>query len=192
VVSESQERWSELGRRLGEVGRAVRGHFEDEPGPDAVRTRWDAPPDAAAGGAGPGAADGAGPGPAGGPGGRTDPAGDRAAIQDAVRQLGDTARRLGGQAAEAARDPAVRGSVQEAARMLGAAVAATADELGVQLRQRLRDSPAAADRSPWEQASEPPPPSEAPFSPPDSRSDRPADGEPGDAAPLPDRTPPDA
>ena len=133
---EARELWSEVGHRFGDVGRAVRTHLEPE-SPDSAS--WSPPP---AGGS------------AGGP--RDDLRDDQwAEARDTAQRLGRSVQRLTTQAGEAARDPVVRESVQEAARTLGAAISRTAEELGAQLRQGAR-SPRWSDPSAPRPESPPP------------------------------------
>lgn len=145
---EPREVWSEVGRRFEELGRSVRGHLEPE-SPDSAT--WTPPPTE-------------GPGPD-----RRD-ADEWAAARDAVRRLGASAQRLAAQAGDAARDPAVRESAQQAARTLGTAVSAAIEDFGAELRGRMR-SPR------WSDADQPrptSPPPVAPFRPEDD--DRPPTG----------------
>lgn len=136
---EARELWSEVGRRFGDLGRAVRTHLEPE-SPDSAS--WSPPP---AGGS------------AAGP--RDDLRDDQwAEARDTARRLGRSVQRLTTQAGEAARDPVVRESVQEAARTLGAAIGRTAEDLGAQLRQGAR-SPR------WSDPSRPRPESRPPVAP---------------------------
>ena len=171
--------WSDVGRRFEELGRALRGHFAgapDAPGEGAgTADRADAGGAAdetgTASGAG-GAADQAGTasgaggaadeaGTASGAGGAADEAGtasdhgDREAVRDALRGFGAAARRLGDQAGEAVRDPAVRESAQRVARTLGEALEATIGRLGVELRGR---SHPAGEADPAEGGGSSPPP----------------------------------
>jgi hypothetical protein len=128
-----RELWAEVGHRFGELGQAVSSHLEPE-SPDSAT--WTPPPE--------GAADR-----------RDDQWADRRDDQwadrwddarDTVRRLGRSAQRLTTQAGEAARDPVVRETAQAAARMLGAAVTRTAEEVAAHLRESLR-SPRWSDES---------------------------------------------
>ena len=75
-----------------------------------------------------------------------------------MRRLGRSAQRLTTQAGEAARDPVVRESAQEAARTLGAAVSRTAEDFAAQLRESIR-SPR------WSDPTQPRPTSQPPVAP---------------------------
>jgi len=108
-AQQRREAWNEAGRRLEDLGRVLRGHFEREP-------------EAAPGGAPPGGS----------------PAGDRAAVKDALHRFGQAAQRFGEQAGEAARDPAVRESAQSWARSFGTALEATFTEFGDEARERMK------------------------------------------------------
>jgi hypothetical protein len=112
-----REAWTEVGRRFEELGRALRSHFERESAP------------AAEGAAG-----------AEAPGEQPDVSADRdrAAMRDALRKLSQAAQRLGENAGEAVRDPAVRESAQRAARTFGDALETTFSELGDEIRERVR------------------------------------------------------
>jgi hypothetical protein len=112
---EARELWTEVGQRFGELGRAVRSHL-DLDSPDSAT--WSPPT----------TDEPAGP-----------PRGDQwSESRETVRRLGRNAQRLTAQAGEAARDPVVRETAQEAARTLGAAVSRTAEELAAQLRDNTR------------------------------------------------------
>jgi hypothetical protein len=129
-----RELWAEVGHRFGEFGQAVRTHLEPE-SPDSAT--WTPPPE--------------------GPDDRRDGRRDDqwADARDTVRRLGRSAQRLTTQAGEAARDPAVRESAQEAARTLGAAVTRSAEEIAAHLRESLR-SPRGSDQSRPRPTSPPP------------------------------------
>src|SRR5439155_14439069 len=122
-TQEPREAWSEVGRRFDELGRALRGHFGKEH--DAAAAAAGTPTETTAA-AEPGGAE---------PGG-TSEAADRAAMQDALRRLGEAAQRLGDQAGEAVHDPAVRESAQRVARTFADALATTFSEFGEELRGR--------------------------------------------------------
>ena len=129
---EARELWAEVGQRFGDLGRAVRSHLEPE-SPDSAT--WSPPT-------------------------TDEPAGSWRDDQwsdarETVRRLGRSAQRLTTQAGEAARDPVVRETAQEAARTLGAAVSRAAEELTAQLRDNVR-SPR------WSDPSRPPPASPPP------------------------------
>lgn len=132
---EARELWGEAGQRLQDLGRAVRTHLEPE-SPDSAT--WSPPP-----------ADGTQER------GRDDQWSD---ARDTVRRLGRSVQRLTTQAGEAARDPVVRESAQEAARSVAAAVSRAAEELGAQLRDGVR-SPR------WSDPTRPRPTSQPPVAP---------------------------
>lgn len=134
---EARELWVEVGQHLGALGRAVRTHLDPEP--DSAS--WTPPP-----------AQGYDDGPDDRPGDRWDDA------RDAVRRLGRSAQRLGSQAGEAARDPVVRETAQQAARSLGAAVSRTAEDVGARLQESLRSRG-------WSDESRPRPTSTPPVAP---------------------------
>jgi hypothetical protein len=141
-----REAWSEVGRRFQELGRVVRGHLEPE-SPDSAT--WSPPP-------------------------ADDPTTDRRddpwatppAAGETVRRLSQTVQRLTAQAGEAARDPVVRESAQEAARALGVAVSRAAEDIAAQLRENVR-SPR------WSDPTRPPPTPQPPVAPVRAEDDRP-------------------
>jgi hypothetical protein len=143
-----QEVWSEVGRRFQELGRVVRGHLEPE-SPDSAT--WSPPADDPA----------------------ADPAADRRddpwagppTTADTVRRLSQTVQRLTAQAGEAARDPVVRESAQEAARSLGVALSRVAEDIAAQLRENVR-SPR------WSDPSRPRPTPQPPVTPVRDEDDR--------------------
>jgi len=108
-AQQRREAWNEAGRRLEDLGRVLRGHFERE----AEAEPGGAPPGGSA-------------------------AGDRAAVKDALHRFGQAAQRFGEQAGEAARDPAVRESAQSWARSFGTALEATFTEFGDEARGRMK------------------------------------------------------
>jgi hypothetical protein len=121
--AQAREAWSEVGRRFEELGRTLREHFG---GRDSAT--WRAADNSA--------------GPDDESAGEAGAASGRAAVQDAVRRFGEAAQRLGDQASDAVRDPAVRETAQRATRSLADALESTFGQLGEQLRSR------AASRSP--------------------------------------------
>jgi hypothetical protein len=139
-----QEVWSEVARRFQELGRVVGGHLEPE-SPDSAT--WSPPP-------------------------VDDPAADRRddpwagpAAGDTVRRLSQSVQRLTAQAGEAARDPVVRESAQEAARSLGVALSRVAEDIAAQLRENVR-SPR------WSDPTGPRPTSQPPVAPVRDEGDR--------------------
>ena len=189
--------WSDVGRRFEELGRALRGHFaaaSDAPAEraDTADDAGGAADEAGTGSGAGGAADEAGTaGTASGAGGAADEAGtasgaggaageagtasdpgDREAVRDALRGIGAAARRLGDQAGEAVRDPAVRESAQRVARTLGEALEATIGRLGVELRGRSRP---AGEADPADGGGSSPPPAisraDGPVEPPAPRAE---------------------
>ena len=112
---EARELWAEVGQRFGELGRVVRTHLDPE-SPDSAT--WTPPPT----------------------GGWAEPGRDDRWVEarETVRRLGRNAQLLATQAGEAVRDPVVRGSAQQAARSLGAALSRAAEVFGAQLRDNVR------------------------------------------------------
>jgi hypothetical protein len=82
-----------------------------------------------------------------------------------VRQLAQSVQRLTAQAGEAARDPVVRETAQEAFRSLGAAVSRVAEDIGAQLRENAR-SPR------WSDPTRPQPTPQPPVAPVRDEDDR--------------------
>ena len=123
----------------------VRGHLEPE-SPDSAT--WSPPP-----------ADD----PAADP--RDDPWAVPPAAGETVLRLGRSVQRLTAQAGEAARDPVVRETAQEAFRSLGAAVSRVAEDIGAQLRENAR-SPR------WSDPTHPRPTSQPPVAPARDEDDR--------------------
>lgn len=77
---------------------------------------------------------------------RLDTGEDKRAVEDALRTLGDAAERLGFRVAGAVQDPAVKQTLQDAARTLWRALSTTFSDVGDELGGRFR-----AGRSPSEE-----------------------------------------
>jgi uncharacterized membrane protein YccC len=133
-TQQPREAWSEVGRQFEELGRALRGHFGREPEPAAEDEAEAEAASATSGGAG-----------------------DRAAMRNALRRLGQAAQQLGEQAGQAVHDPVVRETAQRAGRTLADALDATITELGEDLRGRMRARRGAEPEAPDTGTQQPPP-----------------------------------